>query len=267
MAENVREEYPEGGELIIGTVDSIFRQGAFISLDEYGNKRGMLHLSEISPKWVRNIRDYVREGQKVVLVVLKVNPSRGHIDLSLRRVTDAQRKEKLQEVKQKQRSKKLLELLAKELKLSAEEMVSIKMEVENKFDSLYAGLEAVASDSSNMDKLDITKEWKPPFLELIQNSIKTPLVDITGYVSLRCFEEDGIERIRESLKKIKDYDPEHNIDVAYVSAPLYRITVVAKDYKSAERLLRNSAEESITYLNRYNGSGEFYRKLADTVEK
>ena len=96
--------YPEAGEYVIGTVDSIFKQGAFITLDEYLGKKGMLPLSEISLKWVRNIRDYVREGQKVVLLVLGVNPERGHIDLSLRRVVDAKRKEKLQQVKQLQRS-------------------------------------------------------------------------------------------------------------------------------------------------------------------
>ncbi|HIE33962.1 MAG TPA: S1 RNA-binding domain-containing protein, partial [Candidatus Altiarchaeales archaeon] len=100
MSERKKESrYPEPGELVIATVQNIFKQGAFVTLDEYGNKRGMLHLSEISLKWVRNIRNYVKEGQKVVLLVLRVNPERGHIDLSLRRVSDAQRKAKLQEVK------------------------------------------------------------------------------------------------------------------------------------------------------------------------
>lgn len=95
--------FPKEGEFVLGTVQSLFKQGAFITLDEYKGQRGMLHLSEISLKWVRNIRDYVKEGQKVVLLVLRVDPSRGHIDLSLRRVNEAQKKQKLQDVKQEQR--------------------------------------------------------------------------------------------------------------------------------------------------------------------
>ena len=63
-----KEEYPEQGELVLGTVKSIFNQGAFIDLDEYTGRRGMLHISEITLKWVRNIRDYVKENQKVVLI-------------------------------------------------------------------------------------------------------------------------------------------------------------------------------------------------------
>lgn len=267
MVERDLRKYPDEGELIIGTVDSIFKQGAFITLDEYSGKKGMLHLSEISPKWVRNIRDYVREGQKVVLLVLKVNPSRGHIDLSLRRVTDAQRKEKLQEVKQKQRSKKLLEQLSKELKLSDKDVKSVSEEILKKFDSLYGGLEAIATENSEMDRLDIRKEWKPVFLNLINKSIKASLVDITGFVSLRSYADNGVAVVKESLKRIRDYNSRYEIEVSYISAPIYRIKVTAEDYKTAERLLKNSAEEAINYLGEHNGIGEFHRKLAEKVEK
>ncbi|MBN2014878.1 MAG: translation initiation factor IF-2 subunit alpha [Candidatus Altiarchaeota archaeon] len=267
MAERDSERYPEEGELVIGTVDSIFKQGAFISLDEYGDKKGMLHLSEISPKWVRNIRDYVKEGQKVVLLVLKVNLDRGHIDLSLRRVTDAQRKEKLQEIKQKQRSVKLLEQLSKELKLSEEDVASIKEKILKNYDSLYAGLETIVADNSEMDKLDIEKGWKPHFLDLINSSIKAPLVNVTGYVCFRSYMGDGVGDIKESLVKIRDYDRDHNIEVSYISAPVYRINVTAEDYKTAEKILKNSTEEGIKYLEEHNGIGEFHRKLAEKPEK
>ncbi|OYT41208.1 MAG: translation initiation factor IF-2 subunit alpha [Candidatus Altiarchaeales archaeon ex4484_43] len=266
MAKETKDEYPRAGELVLGTVESIFKQGAFITLDEYGGKRGMLHLSEISLKWVRNIRDYVREGQKVVLLVLRVNPQRGHIDLSLRRVTEAQRKEKLQEVKQKQRAKKLLELLKMELGLSANDIDTIEKEMLKKFDSVYGALEAIAVDNSSLDGLEINEKWKPVLLSLIKKSIKAPFVNVTGYVKLKSYESNGINIIRKSLKKIKNYKTECDIDVTYISAPLYRIKVRARDYKSAERVLRNSAEEGIAYMKRHKGEGEFHRKL-DSKEK
>jgi translation initiation factor 2 subunit 1 len=262
-----RPEYPDEGELILGTVDSIFKQGAFISVDEYGGKKGLLHLSEISLKWVRNIRDYVREGQKVVLLVLGVNPGRGHIDLSLRRVTDAQRKEKLQEVKQKQRGVKILELVAKDLKLSEKDLELLEDQLTGTSESFYAGLEAIASDNKVMESLNIPSEWKPNVLELINNNIKAPVVSITGYVDLRSYGESGIDDIKEVLKKIRDHDPESNIQVAYISAPTYRLKVTAKDYKAAERVLKSAAEEGIELLHKRNGIGEYHRKLPEKVEK
>jgi translation initiation factor 2 subunit 1 len=262
-----RPEYPEEGELILGTVDSIFKQGAFIALDEYGGKKGMLHLSDISLKWVRNIRDYVREGQKVVLLVLGVNPSRGHIDLSLRRVTDAQRKEKLQEVKQRQRSAKIMELAAKELKLTQEDQGLLEDEITGKLDSFYFGLEAIAADNKVVESLNIPAEWKKPVLELVNNNIRAPLVSITGYVDLRSYGESGIDDIKDVLKKMRDHDPESSIQVAYISAPTYRLKVTAKDYKAAERVLKSAAEDGIELLHKRNGIGEYHRKLPEKVEK
>ncbi len=267
MVEETKDSYPDVGELVLGTVEGIFKQGAFITLDEYGKKKGMLHLSEISLKWVRNIRDYVREGQKVVLLVLRVNPQRGHIDLSLRRVTDAQRKEKLQKVKQKQRANKLLELLAKEFKLSTNDIRAIEQEFLKRFDSVYEGLEAITMDNSTLDGLKIDEKWKPELLDLIKKSIKPPFVSITGYVELKSYEANGIDTIKKSLKKIKNYKTECDIDVIYVSAPLYRVSVRAKDYKSAERALRNSAEECVEYIKKHKGYGEFHRKLTGKTEK
>ena len=81
-----RPEWPEVGDLVIVTVNRITDYGAYVTLDEYG-KEGLLHVSEVASSWVRNIRDFVREGQKTVLKVLRVDTEKGHVDISLRRVT------------------------------------------------------------------------------------------------------------------------------------------------------------------------------------
>lgn len=260
------KEYPEVGEYVIATVDSIFKQGAFVKLDEYGGKQGMLPLSEISLKWVRNIRDYVREGQKVVLVVLGVNPERGHIDLSLRRVQESKRKEKLQAVKQRQRAEKLFEVLAAELNVSVDEVKNRLGEaLLRNYGSYYTGLEAVALDEKEADKLNLPPGWVKPFTALVKNSIKIPYVSVMGYVELRSYEPDGVNIIKEALKKIQNYktDPNSKIEVNYISPPMYRVKVVSPDYKTAERLLKSSAEEGIAYIRKHSGVGEFHRKIEE----
>ncbi len=262
-----KAEFPDEGELILGTVDSIFKQGAFITLDEYGSKKGLLHLSEISLKWVRNIHDYVREGQKVVLLVLGVNPGRGHIDLSLRRVTEAQRKEKLQEVKQKQRSKKLMEIAARELKLTEKDVEDIEDAMLKKYESLYAGLESIAADNASIEQLDVKSEWKPKLVELIRNNIRAPMVSITGYVDLKSYSESGIDDIMDALRIIRDYDKDCKIQASYISAPVYFLKATARDYKAAERVLKGAAEAGIEHLHKRNGVGEYFRKLPEKAEK
>jgi len=81
-----KQEWPEAGELVIATVETVTDYGSYVKLDEF-EKKGLLHVSEIASSWIRNIRDFVREGQKVGLKVLRVDSEKGHIDLSLRRGT------------------------------------------------------------------------------------------------------------------------------------------------------------------------------------
>lgn len=56
-------QWPELGDLVVATAKRIESYGAYVTLDEYGNKEGLLHISEISTRWVRNVRNHVREGQ------------------------------------------------------------------------------------------------------------------------------------------------------------------------------------------------------------
>lgn len=257
------DEYPEKGEIVIGTVVEIFSQGAFITLDEYDDKKGMLHISEISLKWVRNIRDYVREGQKVVLHVLDVSEKRGHIDLSLRRVADSQRKNKLQEVKQSQRSRKLLSLVAQELGEDEEKFINnVSEKLLEDYDTVYAGLEAITVSGEIPKNLKLGKKEKKTLLEHIQNSIKPPFVEITGYVELQSFSSNGLEDVKKSINQILEHSPKAcTMNVSYVSAPMYRISVRAPDYKKAENALKNGAEQGIKIMTAADGIGEFHREL------
>jgi len=257
-----QETYPEPGELVLGTVKNIFNQGAFIDLDEYPGKRGMLHLTEISLKWVRNIRDYVKEDQKVVLLVLRTDPTRGHIDLSLRRVNDAQRKQKLQQVKQKQRATKLLEMVAQELKIAPNDVADQVSSALTEYESVYLGLEAMAADNTLVDRLKLDEKLKKMLLELVIKSIKPPLVEVTGYVELHSFESDGINTVKKALAEISGHKQKDSVlELTYISAPIYRVKVTASDYKTAEKVLKNAVDQGIGFIESKHGTGEFHREL------
>ncbi|MGE4496123.1 MAG: S1 RNA-binding domain-containing protein, partial [Methanosarcina sp.] len=77
------DNWPEVGEFVVCTVKNVTDFGAYVELEEFGGREGFIHISEIKAGWVKYVRDYVREGQKIVCKVLNVDPSRGHIDLSL----------------------------------------------------------------------------------------------------------------------------------------------------------------------------------------
>src|SRR3989304_5226926 len=120
MAER-KPEWPEPGDLVIATIETVTDYGAYAKLDEY-EKRGLLHVSEIASSWIRNIRDFVREGQKVVLKVLRVDSEKGHIDLSLRRVTKREKIEKIMFWKKERKAEALIRSVAEKTGISVAEI-------------------------------------------------------------------------------------------------------------------------------------------------
>ena len=51
------------GNIVKGTVNGIETYGAFINFDEYYS--GLIHISEISDNFVKNINDFIKVGDEV----------------------------------------------------------------------------------------------------------------------------------------------------------------------------------------------------------
>ena len=72
----------EVGAVLVGKVTGITKFGAFVELP--GGKTGMVHISEIAPTFVKEIRDYVTENQMVKVKILNISEE-GKVSLSMKR--------------------------------------------------------------------------------------------------------------------------------------------------------------------------------------
>ena len=72
----------EVGAVIEGKVTGITNFGAFVDLGE--GKTGMVHISEVAPTFVKEIRDFVSEGQVVKVKVLDIAEN-GKVALSIKK--------------------------------------------------------------------------------------------------------------------------------------------------------------------------------------
>ena len=75
----------EVGSIIEGKVTGITKFGAFVELP--GGKTGMVHISEVAPTFVKEIRDFVTENQTVKVKVLSISEE-GKISLSIKKAMD-----------------------------------------------------------------------------------------------------------------------------------------------------------------------------------
>ena len=75
----------EVGAILEGKVTSITKFGAFVELPE--NKTGMVHISEVSTGFVKEITYYLQENQIVKVKVIEIDQN-GRINLSIKRLLD-----------------------------------------------------------------------------------------------------------------------------------------------------------------------------------
>ncbi|MEW5748565.1 MAG: translation initiation factor IF-2 subunit alpha [Candidatus Thermoplasmatota archaeon] len=255
-----KAEFPEIGDLVICSVQNVKNFGAFVSLDEYEGKEGFIHVRDVATGWVKYIRDHVREGQKVVCKVLGVDQERGHIDLSLKQVNDHQRREKIQEHKNEKKAEKLLEIVGTKMGKSLDEAydeVGAKLVAE--FGTLYAAFEGAAVDTSQLDELGIDKKWASALASVAAENIQLPSVTIDATLEVTTPAPDGVDHIREALSAgLKGKDAQ--VDISYLGAPRYRITVVAEDYKVAETELKQAVDRVTSRIHKSGGTVSFKRK-------
>lgn len=262
-----RTSLPNPNDLVVCTITKIFSHGAFANLDEYEGQVGFIHVSEIASTWIKNIRDFVKEGQKTVAKVLRVDPKKGHVDISTRRVNDAQKKSKMLEWKRAQKTDKLLELVAKKANKSLDDAYSeVGFKLEEKYGEIYSGLEEISvSGEKALEGLNIPKPWVEPLSEVAKENISFSMAEVTGYVDLKSTAPNGVELIKRALIRARDENAagDATLEIRYIGSPRYKIKVVAHDYKAAEEILKNTANTAVAAIEESSGVGKFLRDVKE----
>jgi translation initiation factor 2 subunit 1 len=252
---------PKLGELVIGTVKKINRLGAYITLDEYDNLEAFLHISEISLKWVKDIHEHLRENQREVFKVIRVNPSRLEVDVSLRRVSKRERLDKLISWKKKQKVLKIFSIIKEKENLNDEWInENIIYPLNLSFEELYDLFEEISIQEKLPEKIEkiIPERLHKIFIQICKNEIKPKKHIVKGYLILKSKNKYGVEDIREAIKAaISIKHDKASINVKIIAAPKYMILVEALNREIAEELIKKAAEVSIQEITKRGGYGEF----------
>ncbi len=210
----------EEGQVVLCTVTKIVGTTVFVNIDDYG-KEGTIITSEVAPGRIRNLRDYVVPNKKIVCRVLRVE--KGHIDLSLRRVTVKEKKEVLENYKRE----KNLEATLKTILKNTEKVIA---EIKKKY-NLVEFFEQ-AKENPKLLKNLMEKNEAEKLLKILKEK-KEREASVKKEFSLSCQAEDGIKRIKRIL-------PPNTI---YLAAGKFLLTEKGKDYKEANIKLNQLFEE------------------------
>ena len=182
----------EQGDVVLCTVDRIIGTNVFVKIQNPGAQNeteGTIITSEIAPGRIRNLRDYVVPKKKIVCKVLRIS-GKGNIELSLRRVTQKEKKEVLEQWNLEKSYESILKSILKEK--SQKIIEEIKSE-----DSLYNCIESAKLNSKNLEKI-AGKEDARKILEII-NSQKQKIIFAKKEITLTTTQPNGLELIKKIL--------------------------------------------------------------------
>ncbi len=236
MSVTHEKRLPNHDELVIATITRTLDKGAYAKLDEYGIE-AFIPLTEIASVRIDNITDFIKVGRKYVCKVIRVDPTKGHVDISIKRVSNNERVSKMIEWKRRQKALKLLELSLNDIPDSKRILNELIPKLEEKFGDLYSVFEKSASEGiSILKKAEIQDPIAEKIYKIAIERVKPKEVNIVGEATLMCFDPDGIEKIKKTLLTAKITSERAGVKITITSkgAPYYRVTFTAPDYKTAE---------------------------------
>lgn len=240
---SIESPLPEPGEVVVCTVREITSHGIYVNLDQYDGTNGFLHVSEISTGWVRNIDRVAKVSQKLILKVIRINRARREIDLSLRQVTNEERRAKVIEWKREERALAIIDAVKNRLGADDAHARELRRRLEDEFGTLYAALETAARKGERgLDPVELPEREAKAVAEIAAEKIVPPRYEVGALVEVSSRSPEGIEQVKKTLMAAADSQAAE-VHITYAGAPRYRVRITADDYKQAEKALDSVIEK------------------------
>ncbi|MDY6789001.1 MAG: S1 RNA-binding domain-containing protein [Candidatus Nanohaloarchaea archaeon] len=247
------KEKPEEGSLVVIKINDIHEHSIYAELEGFPGQEGLIHISEISRSWVRDIKKHVSEGEKTVAQVLETEEDSNNINLSLKRVSDKQKREKMQEWNRERKADKFIEKVAEKVGEDSEEAYEkVAFPFQKKFGNTFDGFEEAVVDSDRVKGV-IEDKYLDAVVEVAEDNISLKQVKLEGEMEIEIPKGDGLRRIKEAL------DTGEHIQVNYISAPRYRIKAWGRNQDQAKKRI-NRAKRNIKDRVEENGGTFSFKK-------
>lgn len=205
----------EQNQIVLCTVDKILGTTVFVKIQ--GGGEGTITTSEISPGRIRNLRDYVVPGKKIVCKILSIKGDK--IYLSLRRVKQNEKKELLDRLSKEKSYKAILKTVLKDDSKEVVEKIEENYSVADFF-------EEAKEDPKIIEKY-VSKADAEKILKILETKKDKPK-EIKYMVHLSSDASNGINQVKDILQNATK---ESRCEISYLAAGKYRLALTGKDFK------------------------------------
>jgi translation initiation factor 2 subunit 1 len=229
-----KKELPEQGEFVIIKINKVTPHGAYCKLEEYGMD-AYLPISEVASGWIKNIHEFIREGQQDVAKVIFLDTAKNAVDISLKKVSQKEKKDKINDYSSEKRAKAIFDSVIKLAKKedSKEDILSkIPKNI-----TTYHDLLTQAYEGSDPLAFCGDKTFKEAFYEAANKNIKPKTYTVSYNLELIITNpQKGIDLLKTLLKEMAS----KGNAVRYLGAPHYSLISTDSDYAKAEARIKNA---------------------------
>ncbi|KAI8086649.1 eukaryotic translation initiation factor 2 alpha subunit-domain-containing protein [Halteromyces radiatus] len=223
-------EFPQVDDVVMVNVRQIADMGAYVRLLEYGDREGMILLSELSRRRIRSVQKLIRVGRNEVVVVLRVDEEKGYIDLSKRRVTPEDIARCEEKFNKSKAVHSILRHVAEKHDLVLQDLYeSVGWPLYRKFGHAYDAFKvAIADPAAVFEGIEMNDAVRTELINNIKRRMTPQPVKIRAQLDLRCTGMDGVLAIKAALEAGENEStPDVPVKVTYLAAPLYVVTADA----------------------------------------
>ncbi len=239
------------GDLVVATVTHVEEYGAIVKVEGYPKYEALIPRAHVTAARIRNIKDYVREGQRVVARVIKVDHKRLMVDLSLKYVTKRERDETLKQWKRDRRARKIIEMAVKNLNLPGTHVNRVWSRLQKIYGDVLSALEdTVRKGKEVLVKSGIEDKIAEEIWRLSKKHVKPKVYEGTRTIILKSTRPNGVKLIREAIAKALEEAVKQGakVTVSYLGAPRYMVKATSINPKAVTRSLEAFERTAKEYL-------------------
>lgn len=247
----MKKGMPQYGELVVCTITKLHPNSAEALLLEY-DQPGLIHVSEVASRWVRDIREFLKEKQYVVCRVVRVEGQ--GISLSIKRVKREDNTKKMNEFKRERKSEAMLEQIAKSMKKNLDQAYKeVGFLLQEEFGSLTKALDVALKNPKLLKKKGVPDLWANALEQTVKKRFGGKTYALKGQLKLSCPAPDGVDVIKKALLASQ----KKGFSVSYLSAPTYILSGNGNDVKRLRVSLEEEGESLVKVIEKAGGEGSF----------
>jgi translation initiation factor 2 subunit 1 len=230
----INKELPSDGEFVLIKISKIMPYGAYCSLTEY-NIDAYLPISEISSGWIKNIHEFIKEGQQDVAKVIFVDKEKKSVDISLKKINPNEKKEKINEYRLEKRAEGLFNQAIIATKNSDK-----RTEIISKLSTnAQTYTEVINNSYSNKNSLSslLGEPFSKILHEIVVKNTKPKVCKVSYIVDMKTTDtKSGISTLKNIFSDIESL----GVKVLYLGAPKYRLVAEDSTYPNAEAKIKKA---------------------------